>query len=460
VLRAQYGEQALSASLVALRDGVITWLPIKRAHGFTDYVGVRVKAVVADGVHSAERPDLRLMLRSEHLSGSGTVRQTGSGAGLRALARYTRYSESTVGGAEAGGGRGFETETSDSRNVGVKEINRVQTYDPSHEFTHPVRYEIEVVRSHEPPPGLEHLRRGSREALRRFAELTGNDAAGRFWDEHRRISTATRTTDGSLRLIVPEHLTVVVPEHTPVAGELAVTGEAPRWAAPVTPVPVNATLAEIANQVAVPLAPLVDRWAPVAAVHPKLRGPVPLPTDRPLGYEISLPRGVALGEAGSPRTMRAQLKALLAHEHRVPGLGGDTIRVGINVHRATRVAEAAVKQRVYSQTMTTSGRGRGHDTDRAGRGGGSAGPPFGLPQSTAGAGGGRETGGDLASRNSNIRERNKEAGTDDTYYRCAIGLVFHGRGRDLVVDVPDGLYVRLSAEDVERLNRDHPGFIL
>jgi hypothetical protein len=29
-----------------------------------------------------------------------------------------------------------------------------------------------------------------------------------------------------------------------------------------------------------------------------------------------------------------------------------------------------------------------------------------------------------------------------------------------VVDVPDGLYLRLSPEDVELLNREHPGFVL
>ena len=335
----------------------------------------------------------------------------------------------------------------------------MQTYDPSHEFTHPVRYEIEVVRSHEPPPGLEHLRRGSREALRRFAELTGNDAAGRFWDEHRRISTTARTTEGSLRLLVPEHLTVTVAEHTPVPGHVAVVGEAPRRAAPVAPLAVNATPAEIAGQVAVPAAPLVGQWAPVAAVPPKLRGPVPLPADRPLGYEISLPRGVELGEAGNPRTMRAQLKASLAHEHTVPGLGGDTIRVGINVHRATEVAAAAVKQRVYSQTMTTTGRGRGHGAERFGRGGLSAGLPVGDLQGTSGTGGGRGSGEEMASRNSNIRERNEEASTDNTYYRCTISLIFHGQGKDLVLDVPDGLYLRLSADDVERLKREHPRFV-
>jgi hypothetical protein len=29
----------------------------------------------------------------------------------------------------------------------------------------------------------------------------------------------------------------------------------------------------------------------------------------------------------------------------------------------------------------------------------------------------------------------------------------------LVVDVPDGLYLRLSASDVEVLKREHPGFV-
>jgi hypothetical protein len=157
--------------------------------------------------------------------------------------------------------------------------------------------------------------------------------------------------------------------------------------------------------------------------------------------------------------MRAQLKALLAHEHEVPGLGGDTIRVGVNVHRATEVAEAAVKQRVYTQTMTSTGHGRGHSTDRHGRAGASAGPAAEGLQGTSGLGGGRGSGAEPGSRNTNIRERNKEVSTDNTYYRCAISLVFHGEGRDLVVDVPDGLYLRLSAGDVELLDREHPGFI-
>ncbi|MCW2865423.1 MAG: hypothetical protein JWP48_7131 [Actinoallomurus sp.] len=459
VLRARYGDEAMSASLVALRDGVITWLPVKRAYGFTDYVGVRVKAVVADGAHTSERPDVRLMLRSEHLSGSGTVHEKTSGGGAKALARYTKYSDSDVGGGELAVGRITESSSADTGSTDVKEINRVQTYDPSHEFTHPVRYEIEVVRSHEPPPGLAHLRGGTRGALRKFAELTGNDAAGRHWDENRRISTRTRTADGAIRMIVPEHLTTIVPEHTPVTAQTPVVGEAPRWSAPVSPLEVNQTLRKVANQVAVPAAPLVGQWGPVAALPPKLRGPVPLLADRPLGYEIGLPRGMDLGEAGNPRTMRAQLKALLAHEHTIPGLGGERVRVGINVHRATRVTEASVKQRVYEQTRTTSGHGQGHSTDRTGRGGVSAGPPSPGTQGTAGTGGGRGSGGEMASRNSNIRERNEEMSTENGYYRCAISLVFHGPGRDLVLDVPEGLYIRLSPDGVDRLEREHPGFI-
>jgi hypothetical protein len=399
------------------------------------------------------------MLRSEHIHGEGSARQTGSGHGVKALARYTRYSADVIGGGEVAGGRGSESGTSDGHSTGVKEIDRVQTYDPSQEFTHPVRYEIEVVRSSEPPPGLEHLRRGTRGALRKFAELTGNDAAGRFWDEHRGMWKEAGTAGGELRIIVPEHLTVPAAEHTPALAELPVVGEAPRWSKPVAPLTVNATLREIASQVAVPAAPLVGQWAPVAALAPKLRGPVPLLSDRPAGYEISLPRGAMLSEAGNPRTMRAQLGALLAHEHTVPGLGGDSIRVGINVHRATQVAEADVKQRVYTQTMSSTAHGRGHATARHGRAGLSGGPAEQGLQGTSGVAGGRGSGEELGSRNANIRERNREMSTSNAYYRCAVSLVFHGQGRDLVVDVPDGLYLRLSADDIERLDREHPGFI-
>ncbi|GAA5771154.1 hypothetical protein Aros01_07690 [Streptosporangium roseum] len=454
-LRSQYNEQALSANLLSLRTGVTTWIPVERGRGLTDYVGVRVKAVVLDGAHTAERPDVKLMLRSENLSGAGTMHEAGSSHGARALARYGRYAESTIGGAEMSARSISDSGTSHVRNDNVKEINRVQTYDLSHEFTHPVRYEIEVVRSQEPPPGLEHLARGVRGALHKWAELTGNDAAERFWDRRHPASTSTGVADGELRLIVPEHVTVPVAEGTPVTAQTVVTGEAPRWSRPVTPLAVNATLGEVANQVTVPAALLIEQWAPVAALPPKLQGPVPRLSDRPLGYELSRPLGMLLDEAGSPRATRANLKALLAHEYVIPGLG----KVGLQVLRAEPVAEASIKQRVYSQTMTSTGHGHSDSREREGHVGLSAGPTSESTVGILGTGGGRGSGEETGSRNSNIRERNLEASTETTYYRCATSLVFHGEGRDLMIDVPDGLYIRLSAADVERLNREHPGFI-
>lgn len=454
-LRSQYNEQALSANLLSLRTGVTTWIPVERGRGLTDYVGVRVKAVVLDGAHTAERPDVKLMLRSENLSGAGTMHEAGSSHGARALARYGRYAESTIGGAEMSARIISDSGTSHVRNDNVKEIDRVQTYDPSREFTHPVRYEIEVVRSQEPPPGLEHLARGARGALHKWAELTGNDAAERFWDRRHAASTSTAVTDGELRLIVPEHVTVPVAEGTPVTAQTVVAGEAPRWSRPVTPLAVNATLGEVAHQVAVPAALLIEQWAPVAALPPKLQGPVPRLSDRPLGYELSRPLGMLLDEAGSPRTARANLKALLAHEYVIPGLG----KVGIQVLRAEPVTEASVKQRVYSQTMTSTGHGHSDSREREGHVGLSAGPTSESTVGILGAGGGRGSGAETGSRNSNIRERNLETSTETTYYRCATSLVFRGEGRDLMVDVPDGLYIRLSAADVERVNREHPGFI-
>jgi hypothetical protein len=460
ILRARYGEESLWANLSSARDGLTTWIPIDHPVGFTDYVGVRVKAVIADGAHTAERPDVRLMLRSEHITGNGRITEAGAGGGGRALARYTHYTDTKAAGIEAVAGRISERGTSDARNVGVKDIDRIQTFDRSHEFTHPVRYEIEVVHSHEPPPGLEQLARGGRGALRKFGELTGHDAAGRFWDRHRDLSSASRTADGELRLLVPEHLTAPASgRHAAVPVDVPVAGEAPRWSKPVGPLSVNETLREFASQVAVPAAPLIGQWAPVAGLSPKLRGPVPLLSDRPPGYELSVPIGMKVAEASNPRTVRANLKALLAHEYAVPVLGGREVQVGINVHRATEVSEAEVKQRLYTQTMTTASHGRSHATDRTVRGGLSAGPAGG-DQGTGGAGRGRGTGEELASRAMNIRERNREATTGNKYYRCAISLVFHGRDGDLVMDVSDGLYLRLSEAGAEALQQRHGGFIL
>ncbi|MEO3873633.1 hypothetical protein ABGB18_32895 [Nonomuraea sp. B12E4] len=457
LLHAQYGEDALSTKLIGLQHGVTTWLPVRRPHGFTEYVGIRVKGTVLDGTHTAERPDVRLMLRSELATGSGTVRETESTKGAKALMRFSRQTEDNYTGGEAMAKRGTASEATDTHATNVKDINRVQTYDPSHEFTHPVQFDIEVVRSKEPPPGLGHLLRGTENLLRQWDRLT-NGSAEQLWNKHRGPSTAHSLTGGEVRLLVPEHLTVPVAEGTPVTGRSVIVGEAPRWSRPVEPLSVNAALREVANQVAIPAADLIPEWAPVAALPPKSRGPVPSLSDRPAGYELSRPRGMLLAEAGNPRTVRAQLNALLAHEHVVPGLGSEKIRVGINVHRAQEIAGASVKQRLYTQTMTTSGHGQGHSRDLHGRVGLSRG------QGTEGAGNagwevGRGSGTDMASRNGNIRERNREMSTDTKYYECAISLVFHGPGRDLVIDVPNGLHIRLTPDDVEMLEREYPGFI-
>ncbi|MEV8636277.1 hypothetical protein AB0395_31955 [Streptosporangium sp. NPDC051023] len=454
-LRSQYNEQALSANLLSLRTGVTAWLPVERGRGFTEYVGVRVKAVVLDGAHTAVRPDVRLMLRSELASGDGTMHEAGSSRGARAVGRYSRYAGDVITGAEASARNISESGTSHLQGSNVKEINRVQTYDSSHEFTHPVRYEIEVVSSKEPPPGLEHLARGVRGTLHKWTELTGNDAAERFWDRRRSISAPSRVAHGEVRLIVPEHLTVPVAEGTPVTAQTVVTGEAPRWSNPVKPLAVNATLGEVANQVTIPAALLIEQWAPVAALPPKLQGSVPLLSDRPLGYELSQPLGMLLDEAGNPRTARANLKALLAHEYEIPGLG----KAGIQVLRAEPVAEASVKQRVYSQTTTGTGHAHSDNRERDTH----VGASLGLTEENAvgilGAGRGQGSGVETGSRNNNIRERNLEISTETTYYRCATSLVFHGAERDLIIDVPDGLYIRLSAADIERIEKEHPGFI-
>ncbi len=456
VLRARYDELVLAGNLVALGDGVTTWLPVKDAFGFTKYVGVRVSADVLTGEHTAERPDMKLMLRSERTSAETSGHQTTTGWSGRALLRYTRSTD-FIGGTEAGLGLGRDSMNSRSEGTGVKEIDRVQTYDPSHEFTHPVQYRIEIAYSHEPPPGLEQLRNGVREVQRRIAMITGNDV-GRFWETQRLITT--RFVSGELRLIVPEHLTMHVAEREPVAGTGLVEGEAPRWTLPQEPFPVNAMLAEYASQVAVPAAELIGRWAPVAALPAELRPDVPRVSDLPAGYELNQPLGVALLDAANPRTVRAWLWKLLTHEYVVPVLGGGDMRVGLNVHFGEQIAATELmKERLYTQTTTSRGHGSGRDKHVNGLTGGSGGPLEG-PQYIGGASGGRGSGLDRSSLVLNIRERNVEANVDYVYYRCAVSLVLHGKDGDLVMYVPSGLYVRFLPEEVAEIREAHPDFFV
>lgn len=301
----------------------------------------------------------------------------------------------------------------------------------------------------------------ARQALLKVGELTGHDGAGRMFDRHTGVTTTTHAiAHGDLGVLVPGHLTTEVPQGTPVQAWASLDAVDPRWADASAPSAMSTTLRDglpkgEVSQVAFPAAELIEEWAPLGAVPQKLRAETPSLADRPGGYELSHPAGMSLAEATKERTMRANLEQLLAHDYEIPGIG----RVGLDVNGAHEVATALVKQRVYAQTMTTTGHGQELGRGQALRGGGSAGSADGT-LGFGGVGGSVKSADEAASRAANIVERNfLEQQHDNTYLEVDVSVVVHGNGTPLVVDVPGGLYLRLTPEGLAAFETAHPGMI-
>lgn len=461
-LRGHYGQDALGTKLGELRgNGVSSWLFVTDEHGrVTERVGIRVTAEIGDGVHVGERPDTGLMLRSERLSGDLRVREVGSDHGAEVLARYLESSDGELRGAEAGYANYRDSHTVDADGTIVKEINRYQTREAPQEFKHPVAYEITLERV-PVRPVLEPVQNAARTMLLKVGEVTGHDGAGRLFDRHVGVNSTSRAVaNGEVGVLVPGHLTTEVPQGTPVTARTPVAAVDPRWAETAGPSTMSTTLGNgvpkgDVSQVAFPAATLVEQWAPMAAVPPKLRAEVPSPADRPNGFELSRPAGMSLAEAAKERTMRAHLEQLLAHDYEIPGIG----KVGIDVNGAHEITSALVKQRVYAQTMSTSGHGQEQGRGQTVRGGGSAGSTDGN-LGFGGIGGSTKTADEAASRNANIVERNfLEKQHENTYLELDISIVVYGKGKPLMVDVPGGLYLRLTPEGLAEFEAAHPGVI-
>lgn len=462
-LRGHYSQDALATKLGELRgNGVSSWLFATDPHGrVVERVGIRVTAEIGDGVHVGARPDVGLMLRSERLSGDLSLRETGSDRGTEVLARYAESSDGHLKGGEAAYKTFRDSHAVDAHGTNAKDINRYQTREAPQEFTHPVRYEITIERA-QVRPVLEPMQSAARNVLLKVGEVTGHDGAARFFDRHVGVtSTSSAVASGEVGVLVPGHLTTEVPHGTPVVAHTPVAAAEPRWAQPTGPGAMAVTLGNgipkgEVNQVAFPAATVVEEWAPMAAVPPRLREEVPSLDDRPGGFELSRPAGMALAEAAKERTMRAHLGQLLAHDYEIPGVG----KVGIDVHGAREITSALVKQRVYAQTMHTVGHGQEEGTGWNARAGGSTGSADEGVLGYGGISGGMKTGDEAASRNADIRERNfLEKQHENTYLELDISVVLYGTGKPLVIDVGKGLYLRLTPEGLAEFDAAHPGAI-
>ncbi|WP_433216425.1 hypothetical protein [Microtetraspora malaysiensis] len=463
-LRGLYGQKELGTRLGELRgNGVSTWLLVTDEHGrVTDRVGIRVTAETGGEVHVGERSDTGLMFRSERLSGDLQGREVGSDRGAELHARYLKSSDEDVRGVEAGSANDRDSHTLDAHGTNEKAINRYQTREAPQEFRLPVAYEItlERVAVH---PVLEPVQNATRKVLLKVAEVTGHDGAGRFFDRHVGVTSTSRAAvNGEADVLVPGHLTTEVPQGTPVTAHSPVVATDLRWGETAGPNSISTTLANgirdgSISPVAFTAAAEIEKMAPVAAAPPKLRGEVPSLADRPGGFELSRPAGMALAEATKERTMLVHLDQVLDHVYELPGIG----KVGINPPEKARVvASALVKQRIYEQTMSTSGHGQEHGRSRSVRGGGSAGSSTDGTQAFSGVGGSTKTADEAGSRNANIIERNfLEEQHENTYVAFDVTSVLYGTDKPLEGDVSDGLYLRFTPEGLAAFEAAHPGVI-
>ncbi|MCO5968779.1 WXG100-like domain-containing protein [Actinoallomurus soli] len=468
LLRTAFGEQALAANMPSLRRGVVQWYPVESAYGFTRHVGVRVRAVLEGGTHTAERPDVSHMARNQGLSGSEAGRERGFGRGWKGLVRGVAegiggghgHGKGGTGGGQFGGGRIHRSETGHSDGVGRKDIDRRQTREGSQEFTHGLRFEIEVVESKEPPYGLEQGISAIRRGADALARLTGNEAAARYFDRHLSAETETATARGSVRLVVPHHLTTVAGEGAHAPGWEPVAGRFARWADHTPPTAANRALGDMVGRISFPGAEVVHHYAPIAALPPERRGPIPAQTERPTGFELSRPQGMTLWRQTDPATLMSKITSLLDHTYEVAGLRpGEHVTVGMNVVALKEDAQALLKRREYTQTATNQRDGASTATDSSLRGAGSAGSPGGHGVMVSH---GRGTGSGVAREadGSHIRERNIEVTDQNVMYSADVVLVFHRDGApDLLVDVSDALHIRLTEDDAAELGRRHPGLI-
>lgn len=462
-LEAAFSEPALAAKIASLEDGVSVMLPVKSgaAYGLSENLGIRVRMKLPEGEHTAERPEVTHMARSQGRSSSDASREKGSGWTGKAHARGTAHvSEKGTGGGEVGGTRSSQSHTGSRDGVVVRDINRRQTQTGSHEFTfRDVEFEIEVAKSSGPLPGLDQAARAARTGLGAIARLVADDAALRWWDRVDPVSIGRATVHGGgVRLVVPDYLTRPAVEGERVPGTTRVRAENARWADAGEPLASNATVAERLRPTALPGAkPLLDQVL-TALLPPELRAPTPGASGHVSGYELSRIDGHALVQAVDRQMLMTppQMRRLLSGDG-VSLPGGLVLRMDVPDLTIKQVIWA--KMREYTQKPRTHREEYGHASDsgyKVGLSGGPEGDRVGL--GSLGRGRGTSVGHDTNS--TNIEERNVEEKASRYVVDGTVHFEISLPGaKVLAFEVTDGVQGLLAERDVAEFQRLHPGLI-
>ncbi|MFF8901561.1 glycosyltransferase [Streptomyces lydicus] len=479
-LRHRFSEEALAGNLPALLgNGVHAWMPLTGAFGQTRFVSIRVTAKAFEAVEHWTRPETTLLLGGERSTAlsekqvAATDRKVTGEAEGRGSVGSVKFS----GGGEAG----WLSKSSDTRWISknTKDVFRVKTRDGSQEFTHPLRYRVEINGVAQGPHVVHWLGTRVKDGVLTLGSLssrflgTGNEVAA-FWYSHQVGSWSSdsaaegKVIDGSVRTLVPDHLTSVQPRahvdpEVPLIDRRHTLGKGVHWHTGARPVPgpVETELAAHLVPKAVPASEAVARWAALTTLPPRQR-----PADPGLGDAWQVPGlgldskyGMRLRLSATDGVLRAHSGELLGHTHQLPLRGGGSVTVGLRVVRAQQVAEAQFKDRSYSEVedLPLAFRTRARGWDVAGRSYASGPGADGTElRGTAGLSYGRAHGTSEEDETRLDYDNNSVTSRDLRYYGFDVEAFLIGPYGTLAMEVPGGLYGLLPIDVAEGLHTAHP----
>lgn len=483
-LKKAFRSETLETQWQALADeGVHQWFVVDEEStalsvfgGTERHLLVSVELVDMAQAHDHRpREDARLTLRGESIEDSRGRKSRGRsyGWGATVTARAGQHDSGTQeqghGGLDGTYGSTRRITRTRTGNRKVVDIYRANTRDDSHEFTHGLTFRVRLALTTRLP-----------EVLDSIGWLAGQSASvlggflGRGYEIERAWQSVSlwswqddgggpdREIPGTVRLLVPTHLTVEAPQSgLPLLPRS--NGVNARWVsrqrpdavtagdpgAPGTPTPKR--VAELLTDLHpwdMPAARVIREWAKVAAERTRRAPDLRDPRTRSVpAAEHGTRTGLFYGLDTKHGRLRARISDLLAHTHTLD-VAGRSVTVGIDLTAARPLdgKDVLFKSRRYQQNDKDDESGvewiRNSRYEAGPEGGGGAGedlawlgrPLYSYDREHEG----RVDGGAVATV-----EHNQEAIRPSRYYVFDVTVVMRANGRELRVDVPDGLTAML-----------------
>ncbi|MBW5483110.1 WXG100-like domain-containing protein [Streptomyces bambusae] len=473
-LAAVFSPESLRANFANLRTtSVRQLLKLRAPGGGTRLIGIRATAEVGGATYVRPRGDVVMAVGDSATTSSGTSSGTSDKIGWQA-------GVAVKGGSPAGGGPrggvkfGGGAETTSGRTATgtahVKDQHGLEITGEAHEFSHPVRYKVDVFDAGEPHQ-LVRLAGAALTAPAQLIDWATDGRAGRWFSQEWGSEWDTlfpsghepkRQLDvpgGQVRLLVPDHLTWEGPGTrtgaVPVAGRVRPDGPAP------VPEPVRKLTEDLAPAMQALAMPGLDRVLPWLSAAASLPHRVAAQDTTPPQRRDLAPTtlaGLRTDVLTTERNLRANIGALLGAGYPVPVAGGRTVTVRLVVHRARHLTAAEFDTGV--ETGVTEREKEREREEGSGAWSGSVTPDFGSGPANAHAPvsfGGERGGNGSTSQGETVDEREKKKGVQH-YYEADVTWVLTGSdGTTAEVKADGGLIGLMHESFVDKLAETHRG---